>query len=119
MPVALVVVGVDVTRRKKKITYKPTFSGAYPAGGDTLDLTAATDPSFLSARIPSVAPEVLEIEGAPGGNGAEWVPGTTPANQKVKLWASQHSEHAAAGYNAAVSGDANVRIVATFPIGKA
>jgi hypothetical protein len=53
MAVALVVISVDNTRRKKRVTYKPIFSGNYTnPGGDTLDFTAATDPNFKNAEFP-------------------------------------------------------------------
>jgi hypothetical protein len=119
MAVALQVVSVDNTRRKKRITYKPTFSGNYTnPGGDTLDFTAATDPNFKNARIPAVAPEFIEINGNPGGNGAEGIPGTTAANGKIKLFSSVNTELAGGAYNAAVTGDVNVTITAVFPQAK-
>jgi hypothetical protein len=119
MAVALVVISVDNTRRKKRVTYKPIFSGNYTnPGGDTLDFTAATDPNFKNARIPAVAPEFIEVNGNPGGNGAEGVVGTLNNNSKLKLFSSVNTELAGGAYNAAVTGDQNVTITAVWPQAK-
>lgn len=124
MAVALVVSSVDITRRKKRITYNATLSGNYATNGDTLDFTAATDPSFKGARIPSVAPELIEVLGSPGGYDLEGVIGTLPTNCKLKAFGAGSGgatpvEVSAGAYPAGITGDtANVKITASFPIGK-
>jgi hypothetical protein len=118
MAVALAVVSVDNTRRKKRITYKTTFSGNYATGGDTIDFTAATDPNFKNARIPSVPPELIEVNGNPGGHGAEGVVGAGNNNSKIKLFSAAGTELAAAAYPAGVLAEANVTVTAVFPQSK-
>jgi hypothetical protein len=119
MAVALAVTRISHTRRHKEIEYKPTFSGNYSTNGDTLDLTAATNPLFLPGGKPGQAlPESLQVVGNPGGDGAEGVIGATNATHKIKMFSAANTELAAAAYNAAVTGDTNVRIVAVFPTGK-
>lgn len=117
MAVALQVLSVDVTRRKKRITYKVTFSGNYATGGDTANLSAATNPKFLPGAYPSRAPEVVDIIGNPGGNGAEFVLGTTMANGAIKQFSAANTELGAGAYNAAVTGDANIQLEAYWPLG--
>jgi hypothetical protein len=118
MAVALAVVSVDNTRRKKRITYAATFSANYATGGDTIDFTAATDPKFKNARIPAVPPELIEVNGNPGGHGAEGVVGAANNNSKIKLYSASGTELAAGAYVAAVTGDTNVTITAVFPQSK-
>lgn len=119
MPVALVLKSVRHTRRHKEMEYTPTFSGTYPTGGDTVDLTGATNPSLLPGGKPGQAlPESLQVIGASGGDGGEMVIGTTNANHKLKLFSAANTELANAAYNAALTGDANIRIIAIFPTNK-
>jgi hypothetical protein len=116
MAIALSVISIDYTRRKKRITYKPTFSGSYATGGDTLNFAAATNPSFLPDAYPSqVLPEMVHVDGMPGGNPAEFVKGTTNLIHKLKLFSAANTEVAAAAYNAAITGDGNVTLTASFP----
>jgi len=117
MPVALQVVSVDTSRRKKRITYKATFSGNYPTGGDTANLSAATNPKFLPGAYPSRVPDVVDIIGNPGGNGAEFVLGTGMTDGKIKQFSSANTELGAGAYNAAVTGDANIQLEAYWPLG--
>lgn len=117
MSVALAVQSIDITRRKKRITYKLTFSGNYTAGGDTLNLSTATNPKFLPAAFPSRVPDQIDVMGSPGGNAPEAVLGTGPSDNKLKLFSSANNELAAGAYNAAVTADANVLIEATWNVG--
>ena len=69
---------------------------AYTAGGDTVLIDAADilDPSLLGAAGPN---EILPIyvspivQGADGSN-AEWIPGTTLKNGKLRLWDANGTE---------------------------
>lgn len=60
-----------------------TFSSAYVAAGDTLDLTAVT---AINPYLPAFqTPIIGEISGTAGGYTFGYVPGTTFANGKVKI----------------------------------
>jgi hypothetical protein len=113
MAIAAAVKIVDYTRRKKKLVIALTFSGSYSTGGDTLNFTTMTNPSFVAnanvAKIPSVADVVFQ-NGA-GGYDFDFVPGTTLANSKIKIFSAANTELAAGAYNAALTGDTlNVEI---------
>lgn len=124
MAVALAVAYVEMSRRHKKIVYNATISGNYATNGDTLDFTVATDPGLKGARIPSVAPSAIEVWGQPGGYDLEGVIGTLPTNNKLKAFGAGSGgatpvEVSAGAYPAGITGDtANVKIAASFPIGK-
>jgi hypothetical protein len=105
MALAAAIQAVDFSRRRKTITYKVTFSGNYTAGGDTLNLTTATNPKFLSGAFLGYVPTEYRVCNDAAGYGFEWVPGTTLANGKLKLWSSANTELAAGAYNAALTGD--------------
>lgn len=92
------------------------LSGNYVAGGDTLpDL--ATLPVlgiFKNAAILKV-----DFDGQ-AGYIYKWVPGNASNNHKIKVFIpttpsgnSPASEHSAAAYNAAASGD-TIRVIVTF-----
>jgi hypothetical protein len=120
MTVALTQLGSDATRRFIEIEYSAVFSGNYVAGGDPIDFSAATRSIGAgTSRIPQGAPDAIDIIGNPGGNPAEPVIGTTNANSKIKLFSAANTEVAAAGYNAAISGDTNIRIRARWKKGRA
>ena len=86
MALALKVLSVDRTRRKKLVIYEPTFSSSYAVGGDTADLTAATNPGLKEAVYPGAElPERLFVENAAGGLGFAFVPGTLNSNHKLKV----------------------------------
>jgi hypothetical protein len=105
MALASVVRFVDYSRRRKVITLGVTFSGSYTTGGDTLDLTATTNPKyFVAAKFGTIPVEFVVCNDA-GGCGFEWVPGTTLANGKVKVFSAANTELAAGAYNAALTGD--------------
>ncbi len=119
MAIALNVISIDRTRRKLRVVFAMTFSGNYSTGGDIIDFTKATDTSFLGYRIPRIAPEVIEVNGAPGGTDIEAVIGTTNANSKIKQFTAGSGnaapvEQTAGALPAAVTGDLNCNLTAVF-----
>ena len=117
MAVALAIKAIDVSRRRKRITYNLTFSGNYSTGGDTLNLATASNPRFLDAGYPSRVPDQIDVMGNPGGTSAEAVLGTGMTDNKIKLFSAPNTELAAGAYNAAVTGDLNVQVEASWKIG--
>jgi hypothetical protein len=73
-----------------------TFSGSYATGGDSF--TAGSSPSDRAKQIG--AGTILAVWGSIRGHSAEW----DGAASKLKLYSSANTEHAAAAYNAAVTG---------------
>lgn len=71
-----------------------TFSGSYSTGGDSLDLRAILAQTGLGT--------VDAVIGHARGHGMEY----DNTNKKLKLYASANTEHAAAAYNAALTGSA-------------
>lgn len=105
MALASTVTVVDITRRRKRKTIQVTPSGNYVAGGDTIDLTATTNPSFLAGAGFGSVPKRYIACRAPGGYTAEYIPGATLATCKVKYYSAAGQELAAGAYPAALTGD--------------
>jgi hypothetical protein len=96
------------TNKLKEIYVSITASNSpagYVTGGDTLDLTALKNPSFLSepflARVP-VSVGVMNEE--MGGFYIGIVPGATLSTYKIKFYQPGGTEVAAGNYPAAVTG---------------
>lgn len=102
MALATVIKAVDFTRRRKRRQLEITMSGNYAAGGDTLDLTKATNPSYLQGAGFSNVPVLSDVtvKNSPDGYTAEFVPGTTLANSKIKFMSTADTELAAGAYPA-------------------
>lgn len=105
MALAAVLKNIDYSRRRKRFKLAVTMSGNYATGGDTLDLTAVTNPNFLPAGKFAIVPDDYDAQNAPGGYTAEFLPGTTLANGKVLFRSAAGAEVAAAAYPGALSGD--------------
>ena len=81
------------------------FAGSYSTGGDTVDLTSDTflDPGLLGIIGPNngFLPVDVQVNGeGTDGSYCEWVPGTTLANGKLRLWAPGGTEVGATTYGA-------------------
>jgi hypothetical protein len=120
MALSAAVVQTDITRRHRVVKLRVTPTVSYPTGGDTLDLTAITNPNalpggyFSAAGIPTTAQ--VEVDENLAGASPKWVAGTTLANGKVKL-VTAGAEHANAVYTAAELADSFV-LVFRIPVGK-
>ncbi|HEV2709144.1 MAG TPA: hypothetical protein VGU67_02925 [Edaphobacter sp.] len=73
----LVAVSSSNSRRQKTIKIKATPVGSYVAGGDVIDLTAITDPTFQGSCFPGSVPNVVQIDNTPAGYSAEIVAGSS------------------------------------------
>lgn len=80
---------------------------SYPTNGDTLDLSAVTNPNGLIGAYVTLPPAVEDINFMDSLAGAlcEWVPGSTIKNALVKIWSSAGTEHANGNYTAAELAD--------------
>lgn len=86
-----------------------TLSGDYSTGGDTLDLTATTNPNRIpAAKAFSALPDVISLENFPGGYTFELIPGTALNNNLLKIYTAEGTELAAAVYPAAISGATDI-----------
>lgn len=109
MPQTLAAVSFSNSRRQKTITINATPTGSYPPGGDPIDLTAITDPTFQGSCFPGKVPDRVLILNVPAGYDAEIVAGTgtTLATAfKLKVYSAPGTELAAAAYPAALLADA-------------
>src|SRR5437764_12846699 len=88
------------------VSITPSNSPAgYVTGGDTLDLTALKNPSFLSEPFLSRLPiSVGVMNEEMGGNFIGIIPGTALNNYKIKFYGPGGTELAAGNYPAAVTG---------------
>ena len=111
MPIASSLVSMDPTRRFVRRTLNLVFSGAYPTGGDTLDLTATTNPNGLEgAKAFALNPTVYGVRNLPDGYTAEIIAGAALNSWKVKWYTASNTELAAGVYPAGISGAADVQI---------
>lgn len=90
---------------------KLTFTGSYPAGGDTLNLTPSTfaDPNNQGVigyptTLPSIVPNVYSISfaSAQAGYYAQVIAGTTLANFKLQILAAGGADLTATTYPAGI-----------------
>lgn len=112
MSLAAAVNSVNVDNRKKEIIVKVTPSGNYVAGGDTLSLSTATNPKYLTNGTFGYngVIEDYEVLSCPTGFTAELIPGTNLTNWKLKFGetgaalSGPLAEIAAAAYPAGLTG---------------
>jgi hypothetical protein len=76
MPVTITLVDKEVTQERIRRKFKMVLTGSYDAtNGQTVDLTAATDPNKLGRKLPPSKPlptnEQMEVVGEPLGFTAE------------------------------------------------
>ncbi|MGH9393570.1 MAG: hypothetical protein ACRD1E_05320 [Terriglobales bacterium] len=111
MAIASSFLDVDVTRRRVRRVLSLVFSGNYATGGDTLDLTAATNPNGLAgAKAFGRNTAASSVGNVPDGYTAELLAGTALNNWKVKWFTASNTELAAGAYPAGISGASDVRV---------
>jgi hypothetical protein len=111
MPIASALVDINPTRSRATRTLALTMSGNYATGGDTLDLTATTNPNNIAgAKAFGRVPAVSRVNNVPDGYSAEVVPGAALNNWKVKWFTASNTEVAAGAYPAGISGATDVTI---------
>ncbi|HVA62318.1 MAG TPA: hypothetical protein VNF74_01235 [Terriglobales bacterium] len=111
MAIASALTSIDVTRRKVRRTLNLTLSGSYATGGDTLDLTATTNPNNLEgAKAFGRVPTVYAVANLPDGYGAEIVAGAALNNWKMKWFTASNTELAAGAYPAGLSGATDIEV---------
>lgn len=106
--------GIDLGRARRKVrrVLSLTLSGNYVTAGDTLDLTAITNPKGIDGmKNFSRLPDYYEVLNKPAAYGVQVIPGTTLANTKVKIWDNAAAaELAQAGYPGALTGADAIQI---------
>ena len=80
-----------------------TLSGTYPTGGETVDFTTLTQIKVNKLR----KPDVVWVNSTFGYT-VVYVPGTSMADGKLKVFTAANTEHTNAAYAANLSGDANI-----------
>ena len=101
MPITLAVKTIgQPSGGQQRITVGLTFSGSYPTGGDTLDLTTILGVSYLSRVAVFNNLPVTSDPALGGGFTGEFLPGATLNNGKLKLYTTAGTELAAGTYAA-------------------
>jgi hypothetical protein len=93
-----------------------TFSGNYPAGGDTIDWTTVIGFGADNGRVFVV--QALPDAGFAAGSTGDtygYVAGTALNNGKIKINTASNTELAAGAYPARITGDANIYFDFSFP----
>src|SRR5665213_2799555 len=97
-----------------KALYRFVLSGSYTTNGDPLDFSNGGVNSAVPSAVSSLLPAFVDIQsngpassvGANGGN-YQFVPGTTLANGKLKIFATAGTQYA----NGAYSTDATTDVI--------
>ncbi|MGH9475430.1 MAG: hypothetical protein ACRD1C_03755 [Terriglobales bacterium] len=109
MAIASTILNVIGARRRTIRQLALTLSGNYSTGGDTLDLTATTNPNYLpAAKAFSASPDSIVILNHPDGYGVEIKPGNALNNNLVKFYTAAGTELAEGAYPAALSGATDI-----------
>lgn len=125
MALALALQFQDASRRRAVNAYKVTASGSYTTGGDTVDLTAATNPNNLPKSGWGRKPDGYRVANCPAGYVAKLVPQTSTELDDGYLLQFFESgadggdldEIAASTYPVGISGDTSIIIEFSGPIG--
>lgn len=106
---------LDTTQGSQLVRGTVAFTGSYPAGGDTLNLSAYPT---QSAQPPVLVlfTETPSASVAPSGCLYYYQPGTTTANGLIRVTTAANTEVSAGAYPSEVLA-ANVSFVAIFPLG--
>jgi hypothetical protein len=111
MPISISIPSQNVDASGRNLVYAVgtlTFSGSYPTGGDTLDLTAVAD-KLSSSQVVQIVADSLN------GNGMYYVAvlGSALNNHKLKVFSAGGTELTAGAYSGTVTGDTvQLRIIA-------
>lgn len=98
MPIAMTVIAVNTAGNQTRVITSLVFSGSYPTGGDTLDLTSIVGQShgvYVAAfnAAPITADPTLS-----GGYDMEVIPGASLSTFKGKVYTSGGTELGAGSY---------------------
>jgi len=100
MPITLAVSGIGHGNNQFRIGVTLTFTGNYPTGGDTVDLTTILGASDdVGVAVFSALPVYVD-PALGGGYGAEFIPGSALNNCKLKVFSAPGTELAAGSYAA-------------------
>lgn len=108
MPIALTVVDIDNSGKSLYLTCLLAFSGSYPTGGDTVDLTTVIGKGVLGRVFQAGKSPLYGAAYGTSGHSYGVIPGTTLANGKVKISTAAGTELIAGAYPAAITGDTNI-----------
>ncbi len=98
MPITATVITITDPPGQLRVAVNLAFAGSYVTGGDTLDLTTIIGQGHLSkVAVFNNAPVDVDVA-LGGGFDGEFLPGTTLANGKLKLFSSGGTEVSAGAY---------------------
>lgn len=99
MPITMTVVSISDPGPQLRIIANLVFSGSYPTGGDTCDLTQLIGQSHLTRMAVFNNLPVDADEGMGGGFDAEFLIGSALNNGKLKIFTSGGTELGAGAYS--------------------
>jgi len=99
MPITLTVVSITDPPGQLRVACNLAFTGSYPTGGDTLDLTQILGASHLSKVAVFNALPVDTDVALGGGYDGEFLAGSALNNGKLKLFTSGGTELGAGAYS--------------------
>src|SRR5882724_8265216 len=100
MPIALAVTAVNAVGNQLRVGVALTFSGSYPTGGDTIDLTTIIGQAHGVGIAVFNALPINNDVALGGGIDGEFLPGSALNNGKLKLFTTGGTELAAGTYAA-------------------
>lgn len=104
MPITLTPIGGNAVGNQNRPICSMAFSGSYPTGGDTVDLTQIIGAShgmftFVANNPPSNGDPALS-----SGFVGEFIPGSQLNNGKLKIFSASGAEIAAGAYSSSAAG---------------
>lgn len=104
MSLALQVVSAHHESRTKELILQATPSANYVTGGDTVNLTAVSNPKFIGDAQFGFPGKIddYEVLQAPDGYTANLVPGATLATWLLQVFSAANTQLAAAAYPAGI-----------------
>jgi hypothetical protein len=98
MPIAMTVIAVNTAGNQTRVMASLAFTGSYPTGGDTLDLTTLIGQSHGDYVVAFNSLPVTADPTIAGGLDMEVIPGATLSTFKGKLFTSGGTELGAGTY---------------------
>lgn len=98
MPITMTVVGVTQTGNQLRVVCALAFTGSYPTGGDTIDLTTLIGQGHGVGIAVFSSPPIAEDAALGGGYDMEFIPGSALNNWKGKIFGTGGTEISAGTY---------------------
>lgn len=114
MALAITVTAVNAVGNQMRVLCTLTPSGSYVAGGDTLDFTTVMGAAHGIGVFVASLPPIDGQGSTTTGYDADFVPGTTLSNGKVKFLTGANTEISASAYPSQLIADTNINFEFIF-----